>query len=123
MFAIARWLGRDWVARHEGGRAQRLEERIHRLGPTVIGISTAHPIGVLTPFHCAAGLSALPVRAFALALVLGSPVRALAYAVFGAALTEPESPAFLATTVGLGAVTFLPLLIPGVRRRVFPPRA
>ena len=118
-FGLARAIGRDWVARHEGSRARRLEERIDRLGPAVIGLSTAHPAGILTPFHWAAGLSSLPLRPFVVAIVLGAPVRAFAYACFGAVLAEPGSPAFLGTTVGLGAASLLPLALPGVRRRIF----
>jgi uncharacterized membrane protein YdjX (TVP38/TMEM64 family) len=118
-FGLARAIGRDWIARHEGSRARRLEQRIDRLGPAVIGLSTAHPAGILTPLHWAAGLSSLPLRPFVVAIVLGSPVRAFAYACFGAVLAEPWSPAFVGTTAGLAVASLVPLAFPGVRRQIF----
>jgi len=118
-FGVARWVGREWVREHLGGPFARLERHVDRLGPVVIGLSTAHPLGVLSPFHWAAGLSSIRFAPFAAALVLGAPVRAFAFSAFGAALVDPSAPEFRTVSLGLGALILLPLAIPAVRRRLF----
>jgi uncharacterized membrane protein YdjX (TVP38/TMEM64 family) len=114
-FGVARSLGRRWI----GARLARLEARVQRLGPTVIGLSTAHPFGILAPFHWAAGLSSLRLAPFALALCLGAPVRAFAYSAFGATLSDPGTVEFQMAAAGLAAAIIVPLAIPGVRARLF----
>jgi uncharacterized membrane protein YdjX (TVP38/TMEM64 family) len=118
-FLIARRLGRAWVRRTFGDAFRRFEARIDRLGPIVVGLSTAHPFGILAPFHWGAGLSSIRFAPFVLALVLGAPVRAFAFSAFGAAILDPATPEFRAICLGLGSVAVLPLLIPGVRRKLF----
>jgi uncharacterized membrane protein YdjX (TVP38/TMEM64 family) len=118
-FAIARHVGRDWVRRNFGERFRRVEQRVDRLGPVVVGLSTAHPFGILAPFHWGAGLSSIRFAPFALALVLGAPVRAFAFSAFGAAVADPSTPEFRAVCLGLGALVLLPLAIPAVRRKLF----
>ena len=118
-FGVARWVGREWVREHFGARFLRFERYIDRLGPVVIGLSTAHPLGVLSPFHWGAGLSSIRFAPFAAALVLGAPVRAFAYSAFGAALVDPGTPEFRSISLGLTALAFLPLAVPGIRRRLF----
>lgn len=118
-FATARWVGRDWVRRTFGARFEGFERRIDRLGPVVVGLSTAHPLGILAPFHWGAGLSSIRFAPFVLALLLGAPVRAFAYAAFGAAIVDPGTPEFRAVCLGLGSLIVVPLLVPSVRRRLF----
>lgn len=118
-FAVARAVGRDLVRQRFGVQLQWFESRIERLGPVVIGLSTAHPLGILSPFHWAAGLSSLSFASFALALVLGAPVRAFAYAVFGSTLTDTDSRDFVVACVVLAAIVVVPLAIPSVRRKLF----
>jgi uncharacterized membrane protein YdjX (TVP38/TMEM64 family) len=117
-FAVARAVGRDLVRSRFGVQLQWFEARIERLGPVVIGLSTAHPLGILSPFHWAAGLSSLSFASFAVALVLGAPVRAFAYAVFGSTLADTGSDDFLVACIGLAAVIVVPFAIPSVRRRL-----
>jgi uncharacterized membrane protein YdjX (TVP38/TMEM64 family) len=117
-FGLARWVGREWFRARFGARFEELERRVDRLGPVVIGLSTAHPLGVLSPFHWGAGLSSIPFASFVVALVLGAPVRAFAFSAFGAALVDPSSTEFLAL-VALGVVAVLPLAHPAVRARLF----
>jgi uncharacterized membrane protein YdjX (TVP38/TMEM64 family) len=118
-FALARWAGRTWVREHLGNRFDRFERHVDRLGPLVIGLSTAHPLGVLAPFHWGAGLSSIRFAPFALAIVLGAPVRAFAFSALGATIVDPSTPEFRAVCLGLGAVVLLPLAIPAVRRRLW----
>lgn len=116
-FLLARGVLRDWVAGTAGSRARRLGAVVERVGPAFIALSTAHPLGLLTPLHWAAGLSTLPLRAFLAALLAGAPARAFLYALFGSALADPGSPAFrVAMALGVGAVAVL--AVPAVRRRV-----
>ncbi len=118
-FGLARWLGREWLRARFGVGFERLERRVDRLGPVVIGLSTAHPLGVLSPFHWGAGLSSIPFTSFVLALVLGAPVRAFAFSTFGAALADPSTTEFFAVSLALGVLALLPLAHPAVRKRLF----
>jgi uncharacterized membrane protein YdjX (TVP38/TMEM64 family) len=117
-FGLARWLGREWLRARFGERFELLERRVDRLGPVVIGLSTAHPLGVLAPFHWGAGLSSIRFTSFVVALVLGAPIRAFAFSSFGAALTDPGTTEFLIMSLALGVLA-LPLAHPAVRRRLF----
>jgi uncharacterized membrane protein YdjX (TVP38/TMEM64 family) len=118
-FALARWLGRDWVRTRFAAGFARVERRVDRLGPVVIGLSTAHPLGVLAPFHWGAGLSSIRFAPFVLAILLGAPVRAFAYSAFGATLADPTTPEFFWVSLGLAFVVLVPLAFPTVRRRLF----
>jgi uncharacterized membrane protein YdjX (TVP38/TMEM64 family) len=117
-FAVARAIGRDVVRARFGPQLQWFETRIDRLGPVVIGLSTAHPLGILSPFHWAAGLTSLSFASFAAAIILGAPVRAFAYAVFGSALTDTDSDRFVVTCIALAALIVVPFAIPSVRRKL-----
>ena len=88
-FWLARWAGRAWFRQHFGEQFRRLEAHVDRLGPVVIGVSTAHPLGILAPFHWGAGLSSIRFAPFALAIVLGAPVRAFAFSALGATIVDP----------------------------------
>jgi uncharacterized membrane protein YdjX (TVP38/TMEM64 family) len=118
-FWIARWLGRDWVRARFGERFRRIDERVDRLGPLVIGLSAAHPLGLLAPFHWGAGLSSLSFAPFVLALVLGAPVRAFALSTLGASLVEGRTAEFWTVALVLAALMVAPLASPAVRHRVF----
>jgi len=124
-FGIARAIGRDWLRGHFGPRFEAIDARVGRLGPTLVGFGTAYPVGPLSPFHWAAGLSSISLGSFAAALVLGAPVRASAYSFLGASMLDRWSPEFV-ITVGLLALALLPLASARFRRRLFadppPPR-
>lgn len=115
-FALARTVGRDWVRPHLGARLRALEARVDRVGPVLIGMSTAHPAGPLSPLHWAAGLSSLPPAAFAGAVVLGAPVRAFAYAFFGSTLLDPGSAGFITASALLGVSILVPIVYAALRR-------
>jgi uncharacterized membrane protein YdjX (TVP38/TMEM64 family) len=117
-FGLARWLGRDWVRAQLGPRVEVFEKRVSAAGSLVVGVVTAHPMGPMTPVHWAAGLSSIPVLAFALAVCIGGPVRAGAYSFLGSTLLDLGSPRFLAAAAVLAAVLILPLAHPGLRRRL-----
>ncbi|MCW5890968.1 MAG: TVP38/TMEM64 family protein [bacterium] len=118
-FGLARWLGREWVIEHLGEAFRRFEPHVQRLGPTVIGLSTAHPFGILSPFHWGAGLSSVRLWPFASALVIGAPVRAFACSAFGSALLDDDTTGMRILAVLLSLSLLLPLMLPGVRRKLF----
>ncbi len=115
-FAAARLLGRDWVQSRIPERLRPLEERAESFGPPLIGLATAHPMGVMTPLYFAAGLSRIRFAPFLVACAVAGPIRAALYAGFGAQLTDLWSPRFWVATGVLAAASILPLLHPGVRR-------
>ena len=119
-FTLARTLGREWLRVRMGGRFGAIERHSQRVGPLLVGLATAHPIGPMTPFHWGAGLSSLAWLSFLAVVLVAGPTRAFLLSSLGASLTEPFSPRFWATTVGLAAIVLLPLLHPAVRRRLFP---
>src|SRR5262245_30893823 len=118
-FGLARWAGRQWFRERFGERFRRLESHVDRLGPLVIGLSTAHPLGVMAPFHWGAGLSSIRFAPFALAIVLGAPVRAFAFSALGATIVDPTTPEFRIVCGGLAIAVLVPLAIPSVRRRLW----
>ena len=116
-FGIARWLGREWARHRFGERFRAFDRRIDRLGAMVIGLSTAHPLGVLAPFHWGAGLSSLSFTTFATALALGAPVRAFALSTLGASIAEGPAEGFWTVITVITLVLLAPLAVPSVRQR------
>ena len=115
-FAAARWMGREWVQSRIPERLRPLEERAESLGPPLIGLATAHPMGVMTPLYFAAGLSRIRFAPFLAACAIACPVRAGLYAWFGSQLVDVGSPRFWLSTAVLAAAAVLPLAHPRVRR-------
>jgi uncharacterized membrane protein YdjX (TVP38/TMEM64 family) len=115
-FGMARVMGRDWVQSRIPERLRPLEERAESIGPPVIGLATAHPMGVMTPLYFAAGLSRIRFGPFLAACAIAGPFRAALYASFGAQLLDLGSPRFWAATAVLVAAAVLPLAHPRVRR-------
>ena len=118
-FVIARAIGRAWVRPYLGERTLRAERRLQRVGALLVGFTTAHPIGPLTPFHLAAGLSAMPALGFVVAVLLASPLRSFSWSMLGASLLDVWSLRFWLTTAILVIVTVLPLAHPRVRGALF----
>ncbi len=118
-FGVARVVGREWVRPYLSDRILRAESRMGRVGALLVGFITAHPLGPLSPFHLAAGLSSLALSSFAIAMLVATPIRSFTWSAFGAALLDPGSPRFLATTGVLLGVGVLPLFVPRVRALLF----
>jgi uncharacterized membrane protein YdjX (TVP38/TMEM64 family) len=116
-FALTRLLGREWAIAHLRGLAL-VEQRVATAGAPAVWLMTAHPFGVMTPFHWGAGLTSISFVGFSAALLLGGPVRAATYSFLGSTLLDLGSPRFWIATVVLLAVALLPLAHPGLRRRL-----
>lgn len=115
LFYLARLLGADWVQQRFGDQYKTMLERIKRLGAIAIFAITAHPLGLLTPAHLAAGLVGLNGRQFAVAVALAAPVRAAPFAFLGTAVLDLTLTQSLLIAGGLLLLFALPLLIPQVR--------
>jgi uncharacterized membrane protein YdjX (TVP38/TMEM64 family) len=119
-FTLARTLGREWVRVRLGRRLGAIEKHTQRVGPLLIGIATAHPVGPMTAFHWGAGLASVAWLPFVAVVLVAGPARAFLLSSFGASLEEPQSPRFWATTIALAAAVLLPLAHPGLRQRLLP---
>jgi len=115
-FGLARVMGREWVQSRIPARLRPLEERAEALGPPLIGLATAHPMGVMTPLYFAAGLSRIRLAPFLAACAIAGPFRGGLYAWFGAQLLDVGSPRFWLATAVLVVAALLPLAHPRVRR-------
>jgi uncharacterized membrane protein YdjX (TVP38/TMEM64 family) len=118
-YAGARTVGRQWIEDRLGTRARDFRRRAEAAGPFLVGVSTAHPIGPLTPFHLGSGLAAIPVLPFLFAVVVASPVRASTLSFFGSSLLEFGTPRFYTATAIVVALALVPLAHRGLRERIF----
>ena len=115
LYYLAQQSGSDWVRRRFGNDYQLIIDRIERIGAMAIFAITAHPLGLLSPAHLAAGLAGLSPGGFATAVALSAPLRATPYAVLGTAVLDMTLAQSLWITAALLLVFALPLLIPSVR--------
>jgi len=115
LYYLARQLGADWVERRFGEQYTAMLQRIQRLGAVAIFAITAHPIGLLTPAHLAAGTIGLDARRFAVAVALAAPIRTIPFAFLGTAVLDLTVAQSLAIAGVLLLVFVLPLFSPRVR--------
>ncbi len=118
-FLLARFMGGGWVHERLQARVGQYDERANAAGPILVGLMTAHPMGLLTPFHLAAGVSGMSLLVFLATVLLASPIRAASYSVLGSSLVEIGSPRFYMASGVLILITLLPLAHPNVRKRIF----
>ncbi len=121
-YGLARGIGRDWVRPRMQARLERHGQSLERVGPLLVGLVTAHPMGPMTAFHWAAGFATVPLLGFLMAVLLGGPLRAFIYSFFGSTLLELGSGEFYLATTLLVVVALLPFAHPGIRRRLFAAR-
>jgi uncharacterized membrane protein YdjX (TVP38/TMEM64 family) len=118
LFGMTRVLGDDWLPARVRVAAEGFERRTRRAGPLALGAITAHPLGPMAAVHAAAGLSAMTLGSFLVPVILGAPIRAFGYSLFGMSLADVGSGQFyIATGVLLGLIV-VPLAHPDLRRRV-----
>jgi uncharacterized membrane protein YdjX (TVP38/TMEM64 family) len=114
-FGLARYLGGDVLReRVPPGLQRALDVASRRTGALVVTIGTAYPVGPLTGYHIAAGLTSMSLSLYLPALVVGSLIRALLFTYLGSRVAElgirEAWPAFL-----MLAAFLVPLLHPRVR--------
>ena len=117
-FGVARTVGREWIRPRLGETFRRFENHLEKTGPLLIGLVTAHPMGPMSPFHWAAGLSSIPWLPFLVVIGVAGYLRAFAYSYFGSTLLEAGSAQFFGATAFLIAIVLLPLAHRGVRERL-----
>ena len=115
LFLVASQLSGDWVQRRFGDQFKNVEKRIQRVGAMAVFAITAHPVGLLTPAHVAAGIAGLKLGEFSLAVVLASPIRTAPYVFLGTAVLDLTTQQSLMVAAGIFLVFLLPLLHPRIR--------
>ncbi len=118
LFVAARLLGRDWVLPRIHSRFPDFEQRATTAGPLLIAFMTGHPMGIITPFHLAAGITGISWTSFLLAVGPASLFRAGCYSFLGANLLEPGSPGLWIASGVLVVAALAPLAHAGLRARI-----
>ena len=110
-FAVAKLAGREsLIAQLPESASRRLAVANSRLGVGVLGAASSSPVGPAGLVHVGAILSGMRVVPFAIAVGVGSVIRAATFSYFGNALTEGDG---LAIAAGiLATVAVVPLLVP-----------
>lgn len=116
-FALARMAGREAVEARTPRRFRHLLRLAgERPGVLLVMFGTGYPLGLLTPLHAVAGISAMSFLSFEFAILLGSIARSATYIYFGSSLVEGEIGPILQATAVLVLALVLPLLFPATRR-------
>jgi uncharacterized membrane protein YdjX (TVP38/TMEM64 family) len=117
-YAGARVFGDAWKRRAQE-HGHDWTHRVRRAGPTLVSLTTAHPAGPLTAVNVGAGLAGIASVPFLLAVLVGAPFRAGAFATLGDSILSWGILTSLSIAVGLGTLAALPLLSPAFRRWLF----
>jgi uncharacterized membrane protein YdjX (TVP38/TMEM64 family) len=116
-FGLARWTGREAVERNLPSRARPLLEMASsRMGGALLVVGTGYPIGPMTIYHAAAGLTGMAIRSFLAAVCVGATVRAFILTSFGSSLMEGSWLRILAAGALLTALIAAPLFFTRSRR-------
>jgi uncharacterized membrane protein YdjX (TVP38/TMEM64 family) len=109
-FAVAKLAGREsLIARLPEPARRQLAFANSRLGVGLLGAASSYPVGPAGLVHVGAILSGMRIVPFALAVGVGSVIRAGTFSFFGNALSEGDG---LAIAAGiLAAVAVVPLLV------------
>ncbi|MGU3437890.1 TVP38/TMEM64 family protein [Actinomycetes bacterium M1A6_2h] len=103
-FRLARWLGRDAVARIGWARVTSIDAMIGRRGFVSILLIRLIPVFPLVAVNYAAGLSAVRERDYLLGTVLGIVPATIGYTALGAYGTSPLSWPFLVAVAAVAAI-------------------
>jgi len=115
-FLAARYGGRDALERRVPQRfSEFMRQAGERAGAVFVAFGTGYPVGFITAYHALAGITAMRLSVFLIALVLGSAVRAATYSYFGNSLIEGGITPILQATAVLGLAFAIPLLVPRSR--------
>ncbi|MBW2272886.1 MAG: TVP38/TMEM64 family protein [Deltaproteobacteria bacterium] len=117
IFLLSRWTGREAVERRIPPNLRPLFEGASgRMGATFIFVGTSYPVGFLTAYDALAGVTGMRFSSFALAVTLGSFVRAAVYSYFGSSLVEGDSTPLITAAALIAFVAILPLAFRPSRR-------
>lgn len=118
LFGTSHLLGRDWVLPRIHAKWPTFEKRAETAGAWAIALMTGHPLGVLTPFHLAAGITGISVFRFFVAVGPAAMLRAAYFSFLGANLLSRDSSGLWIASGLVVAVAVLPLAHPLVRARL-----
>jgi uncharacterized membrane protein YdjX (TVP38/TMEM64 family) len=118
-FQLVRWTGRDALLRRSPPQVQAALDGAGRtIGATFVALATGYPVGPITAWHAAAGLTGMALVTFVLAVAAGSLVRAATYTFFGSRIVEAGPGQLLLAGGVVVAATTLPLCFARSRRWV-----
>lgn len=117
-FGIARYGSKTFIAQYLSERFGDAQARLADAGILLLGLTTAHPMVPMSGLHWAAGMTALPLVGFTVAVGVGAAVRATALAFLGAQVQELGLWVTLAIGLALGVVGALPFVHPALRARL-----
>ncbi|MBW2312986.1 MAG: TVP38/TMEM64 family protein [Deltaproteobacteria bacterium] len=116
LFLIARYAGKDAIlARIPEELRPVIDAAGRRAGPALIAVGTGYPVGPLSAYHAAAGLTTISLGVFMLSVAVGGLVRGLVYTYFGSALVEGMGGTLLLAGALLLLAALLPLASPRAR--------
>ncbi len=111
LFAIARVVGQDVIARRIPERLRpALDAANSNLGAVFLAVGTGYPIGPISAYHSAAGVTGMPFPKFLFALSLGASIRALTYTYLGSSLLAGDIDRILIASGALVFSALVPLL-------------
>jgi uncharacterized membrane protein YdjX (TVP38/TMEM64 family) len=110
-FLISRYIAGDAVEHLAGPRLQALEEMVSRRGFVSVLYARIAPGVPYTLVNYAAGLTRIPLAAFAAATALGAAPRAFAYTALGGSLGDLRSPEALIAVAIIGAMWVVGLVL------------
>jgi uncharacterized membrane protein YdjX (TVP38/TMEM64 family) len=117
LFLIARYVGKEaMLARIPDELKPVIDAAGRRAGPALLALGTGYPVGPITAYHAAAGLTTISLGSFVVAVTVGGVVRGLVYTYFGSALVEGLGGTLLAAGALLLLAALLPLASPRARR-------
>jgi uncharacterized membrane protein YdjX (TVP38/TMEM64 family) len=117
-WGLVQWAGADAVrARVPGNLHWVFALARSRFGAGALALASGYPLGPISGVHLAAAVAGTGFASFAVAVGLGSLLRAFLYAFFGSTLATGRGVALGAGL--LGATLGAPLLVPSWRRWLF----
>jgi uncharacterized membrane protein YdjX (TVP38/TMEM64 family) len=119
-FLLARHAGRDAIEARIPERVRPyVDQAGERPGAFFIALGTGYPVGFITAYHALAGVTAMRLGHFTLALAIGSAARAATYTYFGSSLVAGGFKPILGATALLILLLVMPLLFSRSREWFF----
>ncbi len=116
LFAIARVVGRDEIARRIPERLRpALDAANSNIGAVFLGVGTGYPLGPISASLSLAGATGMPFPKFLIALSMGASIRAGTYTYLGSSLLAGDMESILIASGVLVLSAVLPLLFPKPR--------
>ena len=122
-FLVARFLLRDWVVAHFGGRTAKLDQGLRQSGLSYLLFLRLVPLFPFWLINLASGLTALPLKTYVIGTAIGILPGSFVFANAGASLATIESiggiasPRVIGSFVLLGLFALVPTLYQKLKTR------